>query len=396
MRLTRSRRPAALVVIAAAAIGTAAATTVASAASTQKLPTGVWYGGQPGLTDSTGVRGTYDRAQGLKAAKAAGPQVALPKMKVGSLQIVGAVVSAQRSEQALKKAADTLGWDWVRCDAQGDPAKMESCGQSLLNQGVNVIFNLGVEPSIINGTLKRAKEKNVLVIAYGGIVTPSPLEYNFAPDEGAVGKITADDLVKTLKGVQTSKPISIWDFPAIWAKARTARLKAQIPGSGIEVKYNSTVDGTNVVDGTRTGVDAQLTQTPDLKGIWISFDSAAFGAGQAVAAKYGGKSFPDKPCIWTFHADQPNLDLLRKGQICVLGDTAYDNSAWIAMDQAAEYFARKRNPTKRLSGGYRGVDFLKPVIVKEGTNLPPSGKFVEAPNSAKTFFTAKWKAEFTK
>jgi len=359
-------------------------------------PKGVWFGGEPGMTPSTGARGAYDRAEGIKAAARAGKPVKLPKKKAGILQIAGAVVSAQRAERGLQAALKAIGWTFVRCDAQGDPAKMEACGQSLLNQKIDVLFNLGNEPSLINPTLQRAKRENVLVIAFGGIVTGSPLEYNYAPNEPLVGRVLADHMISELAKLPGTKPIAIWDFPAIWASSRTNQLRKKLAGNpSIKIEYNSTVDGMSVVEGTRAGVAAQLTQTPDLKGIWIAYDSAAFGAAQAVAQKFPGKSFPDAPCIYTFHADQPNLEALRRGDICALSDSAYDNSGWIAVDQAAEWFARKRTPSRKLDGAYgKSVDFMKPILVTRTRNLPPPGKFVEAPNSAMTFFKAKWEAEF--
>lgn len=379
----------------AAGLGTADAQSSSSVAGAAP-PKGVWFGGEPGITPSTGARGRYDAAEGIKAAQRAGKPVKLPKKKAGILQIVGAVVSAQRAERGLQAALKAIGWSFVRCDAQGDPAKMEACGQSLLNQKIDVLFNLGVEPSLINGTLQRAQRENVLVIAFGGMVTGSPLEYNYGPNEAAVGELLATHMVSELNKLPGTKPIAIWDFPAVWATARTKRLRKKLETNpSIQLKHDSTVDGLNVVDGTRAGVAAQLTQTPNLKGIWIAFDSAAFGAAQAIAQKFPGKSFPDSPCIYTFHADQPNLEAMRRGDICALSDSAYDNSGWISVDQAAEWFARKRKPSRKLDGGYgKSVNFMQPILVTRTRNLPPPGKFVEAPNSAVTFFKAKWKAEF--
>lgn len=380
-----------LAVAVTAAVGPAGASRVAL----DKTP---WYAkGEPAQTNSTGARGAYDKAQGIAAAKKAGPKVKLPKLKAGFIQIIGAVYSAQRIERATKKAVETAGWSWARCDAQGDPAKMESCGQSLLNQGVDVLFGDGIEPSFINGTLLRAKEKNVPVFMLGGMVTPSKLMYNYAPDEGKAATILSAAVIKQLQALPGTKEVSVWNYAAIWGSLRTKVFTAAVKKTtDIKIKYTTDVDGMNVVDGTRTGVASQLTQTPDLKGVWNSFDSAAFGAAQAVKAAYAGKTFPDAPCVWTFSGDPPQFDAMRKGEVCILLDQAYDNTGWIGVDQAAEWFARKKAPSPRLDGGYGpGVSFHEQTIVTKA-NVPKPGEWLQPPTSARTFFTAKWAAEFTK
>jgi ABC-type sugar transport system substrate-binding protein len=396
--LARTPKVVTLVALGLVVAGLAAVAVGATSQAVRKAPnTTVWFGGPPGLTDSTGARGAFDRAAGVKAGKAAGKKVKLPKIKVGSLNIVGSIVSAQRLEAGLKKAVDTLGWQWVRCDAQGDPAKMEACGQSLLTQGVDVIYNMAIEPSIINGTLLRAKKMGVPVIVYGGLVTPSKLQRNYTPDEAGQGRILADYMVKQVGKLPGTKPVEIWTFPALSNVRRTDQIQARLKShSDIVVKHVSTIDGADPVGATRAGVAAQLTQTPDLKGLWVSFDAAAFGAAQAIDAVYGGKKFPNRPCVYTFHADQPNLGAMRKGEICALADTAYDNVGWIAVDQTAEWFARHRAMSPSPTGGYKGVDFMPPILVTPTVNLPPVGKFIQGKDSGPTFFKAKWATEFTK
>ncbi|MBM3677721.1 MAG: sugar ABC transporter substrate-binding protein [Actinobacteria bacterium] len=392
------RRPKVVLAVSVLTLAVAVTATVSPAgASPAALDRTPWYAkGEPAQTDSTGARGAYDRAQGIAAAKKAGPKVKLPKLKAGFIQIIGAVYSAQRIERATKTAVQKIGWSWARCDAQGDPAKMESCGQSLLNQGVNVLFADGIEPSFINGTLIRARDKQVPVFIIGGMVTPSKLIYNYAPDEGVAAKILSAAVIKQLQALPGTKEVAVWNYPAIWGSLRTKVFNAEVQKtSDIKVKYTTDVDGMNVVDGTRTGVASQLTQTPDLKGIWNSFDSAAFGAAQAVKAAFPGKAFPDAPCVWTFSGDPPQFDAMRKGEVCILLDQAYDNTGWISVDQAAEWFARKKVPSRRLDGGYgRSVSFHEQTIVTKA-NVPKPGEWLQSPTSAKTFFTAKWAEEFT-
>lgn len=393
------RRSIVTVSVLAVAVLVAASVQAASAARTAAGPDKtLWFAKTaPGITHSKGARATYDRAQGVLAAKAQGKKVKRGVHKIGLLQIVGQVASAQRSEAAATLAVKTLGWKLIRCDAQGDPAKMESCGQSLLTQGAEAILTIAIEPSFINGTLVRAKEKGVPVFAYAGSVSPSQLQYNFSINEAKGAKTLAAAAVEQLQSLSGTRKVAVWTYPSGWANARTKQFsKAVSAAGGIEIAYTSDIDGLNPVDGTRAGVETQLTQTPDLRGFWFSYDAASFGAAQAIKSRFPGKTFPDAPCIWTISYDPPQADAMRKGEMCIVMDQAYDVFAWVALDQAAELLLRKKTPSRLLDGGYGpSVIFDNPAIITP-KNQPPAGSWVQTPTSAPTFFTAKWNAEFTK
>ncbi|MGE4426477.1 MAG: hypothetical protein AB7G37_08515 [Solirubrobacteraceae bacterium] len=94
---------------------------------------------------------------GSKAGEGAGSVGEIPAgKKVGFLQIVQGIESADRVAAQIEKASKALGWDYVLCDAAGDPAKMATCGTSLLSQDVDVIFTTIGDASTIASSMRTA------------------------------------------------------------------------------------------------------------------------------------------------------------------------------------------------------------------------------------------------
>jgi ABC-type sugar transport system substrate-binding protein len=282
------------------------------------------------------------------------------------------------------------------CDAQGDPNKMAACGDSLLDRNVDIMFVSGIEPSLIKGQLRKGKQQDVPVVEISGQVTADPLwSGTYYPDEEKAGRILADSLMKKMQEVEGTADIAVADYPATWASARTDQLEQAVKDSGGKVKIAATsvTDATNLVQGTQKTVTDQLTQNPDLKGYWFAFDSAGQAGGPAIQAKSGGKMFPDKPWVVTFHADLGTLDLMRKGAIDVVLDVPYDAAGWVAVDQAAEFFGRRKAFDKTPAPDYGGFEVYDYALVTKD-NLPPKGQYRTPKNDFVTFFKTKWQDEF--
>lgn len=354
-----------------------------------------------GNAKPTGIQeGTGNRKEAAEAAaaKVAESPVKLPAKKVGILQILGSIESAQRAENALKEATSTLGWSATVCDAQGEPTKMAACGESLLNSGSEAIFVIGIEPSLIKAQLIKAKKMGVPMIEVTGQVEPDPnWSGTYYPDEGKAGQILSESLMKKLESVEGTAEIAVADYPAGWGHARTEELEKAVSKSGGKVKISakSVTDAANLVQGTQQTVTDQLTQNPNLKAFWFAFDSAGQAGAPVIASKYAGKEFPERPWVVTFHADLGTIELMRKGEINEVVDVPYDASAWIGVDQAAEYFARETPFDTSPQPSYGGFEIFDYAIVTK-ENLPPAGQYREPKNDFVTFFKTKWQEEFGK
>ena len=108
----------------------------------------------------------------------------------------------------------------------------------------------------------------------------------------------------------------------------------------MKISLAATTDPTNLIAGTQKIVSDALTADPSVKAIWVDFDTAGQAAGQVVASKYAGKTFPNKPLVVTFHADPSSQVLMRSGGIDAVVDNNYDATAWELADATAQHFAR--------------------------------------------------------
>jgi ribose transport system substrate-binding protein len=342
-----------------------------------------------------GALGKAAAVQGAKAGKAAGPKKAPKALRIGYLDIIGGIESADRAHNSLRVAFKTLGAKWLYCDGQGTPTKWVTCGTSLLAQKIDVLALTGIDPSTIPSVVQAAKAKKVPIVDFGGTVGPG-YAAQFAPNETKNGQILAAYLKAKLESQPGQQSIVSIDYPAPWAQQRTAELKSMVAAnsSKFKISTNATTDPTNLIAGTQKLVSDALTADPNTKAIWVSFDTAGQAAGQVVASKYAGKSFPDKPLVVTFHADPSTQTLMKSGGIDAVVDNNYDATAWELADATIEHFVRgKAFPKYGVSFKYPGIgDPLAYTIVTKA-NLPKSGTYVAPPADVVTYFISKWKAE---
>ncbi|MEU8802972.1 sugar ABC transporter substrate-binding protein [Spirillospora sp. NPDC048819] len=323
------------------------------------------------------------------AAKKAGPATSVPKLTIGYLRYVAQSPADQRMYDSAVAAAKILGWTVIPCDGQGDPAKMAACGNTLLDQNIDVLLNDGIPQTVIATALQRARREGVPTVYSGGSLDKADLyTAGYVPPDGEMGTTLATYVASQLK--ERSGGAIVQGFPASWGVERVDALKA----AGVKIASQQDADATNLVQGTQQQIAAQLNQHPDASAVWITFETAVLGAAQAVKARYPGKQFPDRPLLATFYANRPTLDLMRKGQVDAAVENSLEWSSWAAIDQIAELKARKTPMSKDVRPNYgAGLDFWRSTLVTKD-NLPPAGQLVPPPVDYEAFFTAKWKYEF--
>jgi ABC-type sugar transport system substrate-binding protein len=379
----------------AASIGVAACGSSSSDSGTGTSSSG-------GVTKGAGIRaGTGSRAEvamkaGEQAAKQAGAPETLKPKTLGIINFLGGIESSDRLKSTAQLAAKQLGWKTIVCDGKGTPTVFITCGNSLLDQGVDAIIDIAIEPSTIQPVLDKAMKQNVPVIQTGGGAVPNgDLSGNYGPDETKAGQVLSDYMMQKLTALPGNPGTIIHDYPAKWASARTdAYRKALKAQTKVKLLANTATDAANLVQFTRKTVADQVTQYPDAKAYWFSFDTTGQVGGQVISSKYPGKQFPDRPLVGTFHADLGTLDLMRKGDIDVTSEANYDAASWIAMDQLAEFWSRGSEISKVNQPIYPVVGDLFTYQIVTKDNLPPSGQYVPPKVDVPTYFQSKWKTEF--
>jgi ABC-type sugar transport system substrate-binding protein len=342
-----------------------------------------------GATPTTGAVTGQLAKQAQAAAAKAGSPTTLRKITIGYLRYVAQSPADQRIYNAAVAAANTLGWKVIQCDGQGDPVKMASCGNSLLDQKIDVLLTDGIPQTIIASALQRAKSMGIPAVYSGGSQDQADLyTAGYVPPDGQMGEVLAKYVADQTKG--KSGGVIVQGFPAGWGKERVDALKA----AGVNIAAEKDADATNLVQGTQQQIAAQLNEHADASAVWITFETAVLGASQALAAKFPGKSYPDRPLLVTFYANQPTLQLIGQGKVDAAVEDALEWSSWVAVDQIAEWVARKAPMSTDLRPNYGdGLDFWRPTLVTK-ENLPKAGSLVAPPVDYAGFFQAKWKTEF--
>lgn len=344
---------------------------------------------------ASGASAAQVNAAALAAAKADGSPTTVPKETIGYLRYIAADSSDQRIYNAFVAAADVLGWKVISCDGQGNPTVMVQCMNTLLADHPAAIVNDGIPQSLIATGLQQAKSEGIPTVYTGGSLTPANLySAGYVPPDAAMGQMLGNYIVQQLSKLSGTQDVIAQTFAAPWGQARVNSLTTAIKGTNVKIVAQPAADATNLVQGTQSQISSLLTQYPNAKAVWITFDGAVSGAAQAVAAKYPGESFPQAPMVATFYDELQTLQLIRQGTVTVTVAEPLEWCSWVAADQLAEYFARKTPLSQSVRPDYgAGMTFWQPTLVTKA-NLPPAGQLVTPPVNFVSFFKTKWHAEF--
>jgi ABC-type sugar transport system substrate-binding protein len=349
-----------------------------------------------GAGDDAAAKAARATDAGTAAGEAAGDPVKVPHITLGYLDQVGSAEIAQRTYGATKTAAESLGWDVAYCDAAGDPRKMASCGDSLLDRHVDVMLSTAIDSSLIKPQLKKAQSADVPWITIEGGARPDPLfTAQVAPDEVAIAEVINDYLVEQLGTIDGPAPIGIHTFTQIYAVAqREDALKRQIEGTNIEIADTHQTDLANGVEDTTRAAETQIQGNPDLKALWGDINFHIPGFAIAMQRHFAGKSFPDRPLVVGFFGDRLNLQQIRSGLADAVVEAPLEANGWIVVDQIAENLARGTEIEDGMQPGYYELDFVSPSLITKD-NLPPEDQLVEPEEDFAKFFATKWATEFT-
>jgi ribose transport system substrate-binding protein len=346
---------------------------------------------------TTSIHALTDSAiaeQGTAAGNKAG-HAKLQPHKVGFVEYSSDPTSAALYA-ALTQSAKLLGWTASECDGQGVPATINDCVSTFVTEHVSAILSDGIPQTVMASGLSAAQAAGIETIDISAFLQPSNLfSVSYYPSDAKLGALLASYVKSKLQSVRGPKQIIAQGFTAPWSSLRLGPLTTSVKGTNMSIVAHPEADATNLVQGTETQIAALLTQYPNTKAVWITFDTAVTGAAQAISAKYPGKQFPQRPLLVSFYAQAPFLQLIREGQLDALAAGSIAWTSWVAMDQLAEHFGHNVPLSKNPEPYYGpGLDFWRAELVTKA-NLPPAGASdITPPVNYAAYFTAKWKAEF--
>lgn len=392
-----------LPLLAALAVAAIAAMLLAGCGSSSSSSSGSKSGGGGTSTDTgqgiragTGSRATIAARAGATAATQSGGRIALGTRTIGIINFLNGIESSDRLAATTRLAASDLGWKTIQCDGRGTPTVFVTCGNSLLDQKVDGIIDIAIDPSLFATVLTKARGLNVPVVQVGGGNLPTgALSGNYGPNEVTAGQVLARALLARLDPLSGTSQVAIQDYPAAWARVRTDQLRAALrTDTRVKIGPDTETDAANLVPYTRKTVGDQLTQNANLRAFWFAFDTTGQVGGQVISARYAGRTFPNRPLVATFHADLGTLALMRKGDIDMTSDVNYDAGVWEGIDNMAEFFARRRTmmPQNQPTYPVIGDPFTYSIVTRD--NLPPAGQYTQPRYDIPTYYATKWRDEF--
>jgi ABC-type sugar transport system substrate-binding protein len=362
--------------------------------------------GSSSASSSSGPSTAQLTSLAASAAKANGPVVSVPKETIGYLRYVAADYSDGLMYNSFVQAASVLGWKVIVCDGGGIPSQMAACMSTLVSDHPSAIVNDGIPQSLIAAGLQQARAHGITLVYTSGTLAPGSTSIDTGTNLYDAGYTTPDQqmgvdlanyMVHRLKVVSGTKQLIDQTFPLTeWGVVRDSGLQSVLqnhPDAKVVARVQA--DSANLVQGTNTSLSALLSQYPQAKAVWITFDGTVGGAAEAVQAKYPGKTFPNAPMILTFYDDPQTSSLISQGVVSAAANVQLQACSWIAVDQLAQFFARKTPLSPNVRPDYSRLNFFKTQIITKA-NVPSGNAFPAAPVNYVKYFTAKWHDEFNR
>jgi ABC-type sugar transport system substrate-binding protein len=332
---------------------------------------------------------------GEEAAAEAGAGKKLPSNKmIGFVNISKGIEAAEVTVEEAELAASKIGYELVECDGQGEPSKQVACANTLLNQGAAALMTNSVEPSVLASPIRKAESKGVPFIEIDGSVAPGfTAEYTYS--DVKLGQELASFAEKELeKAGLEEADTDVQTYAALWGESRTEALQeAAKKNSVLNIVSESSTDPANVVGSSEQATKAAITQYPELKLIWCSYNSAGQAAAQVLASEFPGKTFPERPMLLTFLPAPEQFEAMRAGILDGAANVNAQVSVWIGMDQLLQYFSGGKM-SEELAPEYGKVGDLYTYDFVTPENVPPEGEKPAPEVEYGAFFEAKWKKEF--
>jgi ABC-type sugar transport system substrate-binding protein len=284
-----------------------------------------------------------------------GEKVTLEKKTIGIMGPVDAAEIIKLANDATEQAAEALGWDVVRVDPGGDPAKMASGMTSLVNRGVDAIVLTTMEPATIASGLRAAEEEGIPVIDTHTLTQSAEQfdgEYFLPPDEEF--QILLD---RMKEDIPEGSQIGVINLPQFLnAKIAGDNIKEAAPDAGWKIVASHDADLANLVPDTQRAVGDMLRANPGIDAIFGCCDFVP--AGGVPAIRQSGKDIK----LYALHGVPSVLPQVRSG-IAVVEIADYQLGGVVAIDVLADHFANGTEIPKEMP-----AEFDWSMVIVDDTN----------------------------
>ena len=244
--------------------------------------------------------------------------------------------------------------------SNADAAQQLRIVEDLVARKVNSLAVVPMDPAVIEGVLKRAMDRGIVVVTHEADNQKNTNANIEAFDNADYGRALNEKLASCMgkQGKWTSFVGSLGSRTHIqWVDAGAANAK-KYPGMTLVDAKNESFD-----DANRTYEKAKeiLRKHPDLRGIQSSAGNDVIGIGRAIEEA----GLQGKVCLVGTGLPNPSAKLLESGAISAIGfwDPKY---AGIAMNKVAKLLLEKKPLTDGMNLEVKGYE---KVSVKKGPGV---------------------------
>ncbi|MBS7540925.1 substrate-binding domain-containing protein [Ancylobacter lacus] len=237
--------------------------------------------------------------------------------------------------------------------ATADAAQQLQIVQDLVAKGVNALAVVPMDPQVLEGTLKRAMDRGIVVVTHEADNQKNTNADVEAFDNADYGKALNQRLAECMgkKGKWTTFVGSLGSRTHMqWVGAGEANAK-QYPDMQLVDPNNESFDDAN---GTYEKAKEILRKHPDIKGFQTSAGNDVLGVGRAIDEA----GLSGKVCLVGTGLPNPSADLLESGAITAIGFWDPKN-AGMAMNSIAKTLLAKKPLTNGMDLGVPGYEKVK-------------------------------------
>ena len=234
--------------------------------------------------------------------------------------------------------------------AAADAAQQLKIIEDLIARKVNALAVVPMDPAVIEGALKRAMDRGIVVVTHEADNQKNTNANIEAFDNAAYGTALNERLAECMgkQGKWTSFVGSLGSRTHLqWVDAGAANAKKH-PGMVLVDAKNESFDDANK---TYEKAKEVLRKHPDIKGFQSSAGNDVIGIGRAIEEA----GLQGKVCLVGTGLPNPSAKLLDSGAITAIG--FWDpKDAGIAMNRAAKMLLEKQPLTNGMNLGVKGYE----------------------------------------
>jgi ribose transport system substrate-binding protein len=281
------------------------------------------------------------------------------QLELKTIGIMGPVDAAEiikLATDATDEAAKALGWETIRVDPGGDPARMASGMTSLVNSNVDAIVLTTMEPATIQAGLQSAADAGIPVINTHTLTQSSDL---FAGEYFLDPPAEFDLLLERMQeDVPEGSQIGVINLPQFLnAKIAGDLIAEAAPDAGWDVVASHDANLLDLVPDTQRAVGDMLRANPQIDAIFGCCDFVPAGAVAAIRAANADIK------VYALHGIPSVIPQVESG-LAVVEVADYQKGAIAAIDVLARYFAADEPIPKELPS-----EFAYELAIVDDTNV---------------------------